>query len=117
MNTISSWIRSLCERAILWALGHSATQAAAGLQSKREAELQAQIAELDSRLTSQLTTTIATTIADIATKLEEAEDKLKKADAAQWERVSEHLAYLHASKRDVPGIVGPRPVLEEGRPQ
>jgi hypothetical protein len=113
MNTISSWIRSLCERAILWALG-PATQAAAGLQSKRDAELQAQIAELDSRLT----TTIATTIADIATRLKEAEAGLKESDAALWERVREHLSYLHASKRDVPGIVGPRPVLEnKGDPQ
>jgi hypothetical protein len=105
MNMISSWIRSLCERAVL-TLGHSATQ---DLQAKHEG-LVAQIAELDSRLT----TTIAATIADIETKLKEAEAGLKKADAVQWE----HLAYLHASKRDVPGIVGPRPVLEnKGDPQ
>jgi hypothetical protein len=107
MNTINkavTWIRSLCERAILWALGYSATQAAAGLQSKRDAELQAQIAELASRFT--------TTIADIETKLEEAEDKLKKADAAQWGKVREHIAHLYATKRDVPNVVGTRPVLE-----
>jgi hypothetical protein len=99
-NKAVRWFRSLCERAILWAVGHSAIPE---LQAKHE-ELTAQIAQTETRLTDSIT--------DAEARLKEAEIRLKEADAAQWGRVREHLQWLHASKRDVPNIFGSRPTFQ-----